>query len=125
MAGPGSAAQLPTGVDGSNPSEVASPPYKHPLLWVPTSYFTMGLVWVTVTTVATIMFKNMGMANEDAAFWSSLLGLPYTIKPFWAPLLELYRTKKFFVVLMQVLIAAVLTATAFALKLPGAAWVFP
>jgi MFS transporter, PAT family, beta-lactamase induction signal transducer AmpG len=129
MAGPGSVAQLPgdTGLgDAKTPaSAAAAPSYKHPLLWVPSSYFTMGLVWVTVTTVATIMFKNMGMANEDAAFWSSLLGLPYTIKPFWAPLLELYRTKKFFVVLMQLVVAAVLAAVAFALKLPGAAWVFP
>ena len=54
----------------------------------------MGLVYVTVGSVANIMFKNMGMPNDQAAFWSSLLGLPYTLKPLWAPLLELYRDEE-------------------------------
>jgi PAT family beta-lactamase induction signal transducer AmpG len=67
----------------------------------------------------------MGMDNGKAAFWSSLLGLPYTIKPLWAPLLELYKTKKFFVVLMQFLLAGVIAGVAFALKLPGTSFVFP
>ena len=56
------------------------------------------------------MFKNMGMDNDQAAFWSSILGFPYTFKFLWAPLLELYKTKKFFVVLMQFAIAAAIVA---------------
>ena len=83
-----------------------APTYKNPFLWVPTSYFTMGLVYVTVGSVANIMFMNLGMPNHQAALWSSLLGFPYTLKFLWAPLLELYRTKKFFVVLMQFILAA-------------------
>ena len=88
-------------------SEATSAPvaYKNPFLWVPTSYFAMGLVYVTVGSVANIMFKNMGMPNDQAAFWSSILGFPYTFKFLWAPALELYKTKKFFVVLMQFSIA--------------------
>jgi PAT family beta-lactamase induction signal transducer AmpG len=97
----------------------------NPLGWVPTSYLAMGLVYVTVGSVANIMLKNMGLSNEKAAFWSSLLGLPYTLKPLWAPLLELTRTKKFFVVLMQLLLAGLIAGAGLTLALPGQAFVGP
>jgi len=64
--------------------------YPNPFLWVPSSYLAMGLIYVTVGSVANVMFKNMGMDNVNAAFWSSMLGFPYTFKFVWAPLLELY-----------------------------------
>jgi PAT family beta-lactamase induction signal transducer AmpG len=102
-----------------------APTYKNPFLWVPSSYLTMGLIYVTVTSVANIMFKNMGMDNAQATKWSSLLGLPYVFKPLWAPLLELYKTKKFFVVLMEFAIAGVLALGAATLKLPGSSWMVP
>src|SRR6476620_6925105 len=105
------------------PGAAATPAYKNPFLWVPSSYLTMGLIYVTATTVANIMFKNMGMDNEQATKWSSNLGWAYVFKPLWAPLLELYKTKKFFVVLMQFVIAAIVAVTAFSLKLPGTGWV--
>jgi PAT family beta-lactamase induction signal transducer AmpG len=85
----------------------------------------MGLIYVTVGSVANVMFKNMGMDNTNAAFWSSILGFPYTFKFLWAPLLELYKTKKFFVVLMQFLLAASIAGAAFALQLPGKTWMVP
>lgn len=103
----------------------AAPTYKHPALWVPTSYIAEGLIWVTVTTLCTVIFKQMGMGNDQAALWSSILGAPYFLKPLWAPLLELYRTKKFFVVMMQFVLGGSLTAAALALKLPGLAWAVP
>jgi MFS transporter, PAT family, beta-lactamase induction signal transducer AmpG len=99
--------------------------YPNPFLWVPSSYLAMGLIYVTVGSVANVMFKNMGMDNAKAAFWSSLLGFPYTFKFLWAPALELYRTKKFFVVLMQFCIAASIMGVAFCMKLPGLAWLTP
>ncbi len=94
-------------------------PYKHPLLWVPSSYFAMGTVWVTVTTMSNVMLLNLGLTVAQAAFYSSLLGLPYIFKPLWAPLLELYKTKKFWVVSAQLVLAGLLLATAFALPLPS------
>jgi MFS transporter, PAT family, beta-lactamase induction signal transducer AmpG len=100
-------------------------PYPNPFLWVPSSYLAMGLIYVTVGSVANVMFKNMGMDNTNAAFWSSILGFPYTFKFLWAPLLELYQTKKFFVVLMQFLLAASIVGVALALKLPGTTWLVP
>jgi len=107
------------------PADASAPAYKNPFLWVPSSYLTMGLIYVAVGTVANIMFSNMGMANDQAAFWSSILGFPYTFKFLWAPALELYKTKKFFVLLMQFAIAVALVGVAGGLKLPGNAWIAP
>jgi PAT family beta-lactamase induction signal transducer AmpG len=107
------------------PAPASRAAYPNPFLWVPSSYLAMGLIYVTVGSVANVMFKNLGMDNTSAAFWSSLLGFPYTFKFLWAPLLELYRTKKFFVVLMQFCLAGSVAAAAFALKLPGLTWVVP
>jgi MFS transporter, PAT family, beta-lactamase induction signal transducer AmpG len=100
-------------------------PYPNPFLWVPSSYLAMGLIYVTVGSVANVMFKNMGMDNTSAAFWSSILGFPYTFKFLWAPLLELYKNKRFFVVLMQFLLAASIAGVAFALRLPDKTWLGP
>ncbi|MGA2061367.1 MAG: MFS transporter [Thermoguttaceae bacterium] len=101
------------------------PAYPNPFLWVPSSYLAMGLIYVTVGSVANVMFKNMGMENTQAAFWSSILGFPYTFKFLWAPLLELYKTKKFFVVLMQFMLAVAIAGVAFSLILPGMTWLVP
>jgi PAT family beta-lactamase induction signal transducer AmpG len=93
--------------------------YKNPILWVPTSYFAMGTVYTMVTTAANIMFANLGLSNEQSALYSSLTGFAFTFKPLWAPLLELGKTKKFFVVLMQFILAGVFMAMAAALKMPA------
>ncbi len=106
-------------------TEGATPSYKNPFLWVPSSYLVMGLIYIAVGTLANIMFRNMGMENDKAAFWSSLLGFPYTFKFLWAPALELYKTKKFFVVLMQFAIAAALVGVALGLRVPAGGWTGP
>lgn len=91
----------------------------HPILWVPTSYFAMGAIYMTITLVTTIMYKNLGMPDEQAAFWASALGFPYTVKFLWAPLLEMFRTKKFFVIVTQWGLALTFAAVAVALKMPA------
>lgn len=96
-----------------------------PVAWVPTSYLAMGLTYVTVGSLANVMLKNVGLPNAQAAFWSSLLGLPYTVKPLWAPLLELARTKKRIVVAMQIVLAVLLAGAGLSLALPGEAFVAP
>jgi PAT family beta-lactamase induction signal transducer AmpG len=65
------------------------------------------------------LFVNLGLSNAQSALYSSLTGFAFTFKPLWAPLLELYRTKKFFVVLMQFVLAGVFAALAMALKMPS------
>ncbi|AVR98269.1 MFS transporter [Pseudoduganella armeniaca] len=90
-----------------------------PLLWVPTGYFTMALAYVMLTNVTAIMFKNLGMDNGRAAEYASYLILAYTIKPLFAPFVEMYRTKKFFVLWTQVILAAGFGCVALAMSLPG------
>jgi PAT family beta-lactamase induction signal transducer AmpG len=90
-----------------------------PLLWVPTGYFTMALGYVMLTSVSAIMFKNLGMDNGKAAQYASMLILAYTIKPLFAPFVEMYRTKKFFVLCAQLLIGLGFCGVALAMSLPG------
>ena len=61
----------------------------------------MGLPFVVLNMVAVLMYKGLGVSDAKIAFWTSLIMLPWTLKPLWSPLLEMYRTKKFFVVLTQ------------------------
>ena len=91
-------------------------PYALPLWWVPSSYLAMGLIYILVSGVANIMFKNLGMDNALAAFWSSLFILPYTLKPFWAPLLELGKNKKVFVLAMQFALVGLIVLTALSVR---------
>ncbi|HEY0064568.1 MAG TPA: MFS transporter [Telluria sp.] len=90
-----------------------------PLLWVPTGYFTMALGYVMLTSVTAIMFKNLGMDNGKAAQYSSILILAYTIKPLFAPFVEMYRTKKFFVLCAQVLIGLGFAGVGLLMALPN------
>lgn len=92
---------------------------KSPLLWVPTGYFTMALTYMTLTSVTAIMFKNMGMDNGKAAEYASYLILAYTIKPLFSPFVEMYKTKKFFVVCAQVLVGLGFFGVAAAMSLPN------
>jgi len=92
---------------------------KHsPLRWVPSVYFAMGLPFVTLNLVAVIMFNNLGVDKTEIAFWTSLLTLPYTLKFLWSPLLEVFWTKKNFVVTTQALSGFCFALIAFLLPLP-------
>jgi PAT family beta-lactamase induction signal transducer AmpG len=90
-----------------------------PLLWVPTGYFTMALAYVMLTSVTAIMFKNLGMDNGKAAEYASYLILAYTIKPLFAPVVEMYKTKKFFVLCAQLTIALGFAGVGMAMALPN------
>lgn len=92
---------------------------RSPLAWVPSVYFAMGLPFVVLNLVAVIMFNNLGVDKAQIAFWTSLLTLPYTLKFLWSPLLEIYWTKKKFVVLTQAISGFCFALIAFVLPLPG------
>ncbi|MDE7410781.1 MAG: MFS transporter [Paramuribaculum sp.] len=74
-----------------------------PLSWVPSVYFAMGLPFIVLNLVAVIMFADLGVDKTEIAFWTSLLTLPYTLKFLWSPLLEIFWTKKNFVIATQAL----------------------
>ena len=74
---------------------------RNPWSWVPSLYFAEGLPYVIVMTVAGIMYKRMGVENTELAFYTSLLSLPWVIKPFWSPLVDIFGTKRRWVTGMQ------------------------
>ncbi len=76
--------------------------------WVPTLYFTQGLPYVLVVTVSVIMYKKLGVSNEDIGLYTSLLYLPWVLKPLWSPFVDLKSTKRKWFLGMQLLIAVAL-----------------
>lgn len=86
-----------------------------PVAWVPTAYFAMGLPFVVVNMVSVLMFEGMGVDNASITFWTSLILLPWTIKPLWSPFLEIFRTKKFYVVATQIVTGIAFGLTALSL----------
>lgn len=90
-----------------------------PIAWVPTLYFAMGMPFVVLNMVASLMYKGMGISDTQIAFWTSLIMMPWTLKFLWSPLLELYRTKKFFVVLTQILSGICFGLVALTLNMPN------
>ncbi|HJV62190.1 MAG TPA: MFS transporter [Albitalea sp.] len=101
------------------PAVVAAAQSRHPLSWVPTLYLAMGLPNVMVGVVAAIIYKNLGVSNEDIALYTSQMYLPWVLKPLWAPLLEPLRTKRWWVISMQFTMMASLGLVAFCLPLEG------
>ena len=90
---------------------------KSPVTWVPSVYFAMGLPFVVLNMVVVLMFKGMEISDAQIALWTSVIMLPWTLKPLWSPFLEMYRTKKFFVVLTQILSGCLFGLVALALNL--------
>lgn len=90
---------------------------KHPALWVPSAYFAMGLPFVAIAQASALMYKNMGITDAQIAFWTSLIMIPWTIKPLWSPILEMYKTKKHFVVASQFVTAFCFALVALTLPL--------
>ena len=97
---------------------------RNPLTWVPSVYFAMGLPYIVLNLVAVIMFADLGIGKEQIGFWTSLLILPYTLKFIWSPLLEIYWTKRNFVVATQAISGFCFALIVFLLPLPNFfAWV--
>ena len=90
----------------------------NPICWVPTVYFAMGLPFVALSMVSVLMFSDMGVSNAQIAFWTSLIMLPWTLKPLWSPFLEMFKTKKYFVVATQMVTGVAFGLVALSLPLP-------
>ena len=83
--------------------------------WIPSLYFAEGLPYVAVMTIAVIMYKRLGLSNTDIALYTSWLYLPWVIKPFWSPFVDLLKTKRWWIVTMQLLIGAGFAGIAFSI----------
>ncbi len=79
---------------------------KSPWLWIPTLYFVEGIPYFIVNTISLIMFKDMGMDNGTLSLLTSLISLPWVVKPLWSPFVDIFRSKRWWIVTMQVLMLA-------------------
>lgn len=109
----------PSGNPASKPAltggeSIPQPPWS----WVPTVYVAEGLPYAMVATVSVILYKQLGISNAKIAFYTSWLYLPWVIKPFWSPVIELLRTRRLWIWTMQCVLGAALASIA--LTLPTA-----
>ena len=89
------------------------PTSRNPWAWVPSLYVAEGIPYVMAMTVSVVLYKRLGISNTDIALCTSWLYLPWVIKPFWSPFVDLFRTKRYWILLMQLFIGASLACIAF------------
>ncbi len=85
---------------------------KNPWFWIPTLYYAQGIPNVVVMTVSVIMYKRLGISNTVIALYTSLLYLPWVIKPLWSPFVDLIGKNRNWIILMQLLIGGGLAGVA-------------
>lgn len=88
----------------------------NPWLWIPSLYLIEGLPNAIVVTVAVVLLKNLGLDNGRVALYTSLLYLPWVIKPFWSPFVDIFGSKRSWIIAMQLLMAAGMASIAFSLR---------
>lgn len=92
---------------------------RSPWFWVPSLYYAEGIPYIIVMTVSVIMYKRMGISNTDIALYTSWLYLPWVIKPLWSPVVDLLKTKRFWIIIMQLIIGAGLGGVALTIPVPN------
>jgi PAT family beta-lactamase induction signal transducer AmpG len=97
----------------------AKPAIRNPWAWVPTLYLAEGAPYVMAMTVSVILYKRLGISNTEIALYTSWLYLPWVIKPLWSPFVEMFRTKRFWIVAMQLMLGASFACVALTIPAPG------
>lgn len=85
----------------------------NPWKWIPTLYVTEALPYVTVMSISVVMYKRLNLSNAEIALYTSWLYLPWVIKPFWSPVIDLLRNKRWWIIITQILLGAGLAGVAF------------
>ena len=98
---------------------ICSSPSRNPWFFLPTLYFAEGLPYVLINTVSVILYKRMGIDNVDIAFWTSWLYLPWVIKMFWGPFVDVYSTKRKWILATQTAMSLCMFLIAFSLRSEG------
>lgn len=93
----------------------------NPWLWVPTLYFAEGIPYFLVNQISVAMFTKLGVPNGEMALFTSLLYLPWVIKPFWSPFVDLIKTKRWWIILMEIIMSALMILTIVSIPHPDAA----
>jgi PAT family beta-lactamase induction signal transducer AmpG len=86
---------------------------RSPWAWIPTLYFAEALPYVAVMTISVMMYKRLGISNTDIALYTGWLYLPWVIKPFWSPFVDIIKTKRWWILTMQCVLAIGLAGVAF------------
>lgn len=84
-----------------------------PWAWIPSLYFAEGLPYIAVTVLSIQVYMQLGLSDSEITFYASWLYLPWVIKPLWSPFLDLVKTKRWWIVVMQLLVGAAFAGVAF------------
>jgi PAT family beta-lactamase induction signal transducer AmpG len=91
---------------------------KNPWWWIPTLYYTQGIPYIMVVTVSVIMYKDLGISNTQLALFTSILALPWALKPLWSPFIDVFKTKRWWTFTMQGIIGLSFAGAAVAMNTP-------
>ena len=78
-----------------------APVKSRPWAWIPSLYFSQSIPYVIVMMLSVVMYKDLGISNTDIALYTSWLYLPWVIKPLWSPVVDMFRTKRWWIVGLQ------------------------
>jgi MFS transporter, PAT family, beta-lactamase induction signal transducer AmpG len=92
---------------------------RNPWAWVPSLYFAQGLPYILVITVSTVIYKNLGLSNAEITFYTGWFYLPWVIKPFWSPFIDHLKTKRYWVVITQLLMGALMASVGLSIPTEG------
>ena len=92
---------------------------RSPWFWVPSLYYAEGIPYIVAMTVSVIFYKKMGISNTKIALYTSWLYLPWVIKPLWSPVVDIFRTKRFWIIFMQLIIGGGMASVALTIPLPN------
>ena len=93
---------------------------RNPWLWIPTLYFVEGVPYFLVNNVSVLMFARLGVPNSQMALFTSLLYLPWTLKFFWSPFVDILKTKRWWIIAMQLIMSVAFLALALTMPRPDA-----
>jgi len=103
----------------NKPSASSAKSKRSPWFWIPSLYFAEGLPYAVVMLLSVVLYKRMGVSNADITLYTSWLYLPWVIKPLWSPIVDILKTKRYWIIIMQVLIGAGLGGVALTIPMPG------
>lgn len=90
---------------------------RNPWSWVPSGYFAEGIPYVMITWVAATMFKDLGHSDTEITFWVGNITLMWSLKPLWAVFLDMFKTKKWIVLAMEIGMVGLLVLVGFCLPM--------
>ncbi|MBC8402674.1 MAG: MFS transporter [Candidatus Marinimicrobia bacterium] len=92
---------------------------RSPWFWIPSLYFAEGIPYAVVMLLSVVLYKRMGVSNTAIALYTSWLYLPWVIKPLWSPIVDILKTKRYWIIVMQILIGTGLGGVALTIPMPG------